>query len=200
MGDVRCGRCPPEAAGTVDAGREPGIAAALRDGAYAACPGCGRTAPGPELTWIDPARGQWIAAYPRAGLDAWRDHEAQALARFAASAPALRPRVAFGWAGLRELAVAAEAGLDDVRLELLKLLLMRGMDPPLPLRTELRLTAATADSLAIDVLDRDGRTVESLDVPREMIAGIESDPEGWAELRGQLSAGPFTDVLRLWRA
>jgi hypothetical protein len=41
------------------------------------------------------------------------------------------------------------------------------------------------------------RVVELLQVPRSLYDEIEADPEGWQEVRSQLSEGMFVDLERL---
>src|SRR5207244_5102653 len=114
------------------------------------------------MTYVDVARGQWIAAFPFARLGQWKELEEQTRATFTraygekASAAAqeigagLKARLTFGWAALREKLVAADKGLDDVILELAKTAIVRGLDkPPLGAGTELRLAGVEGDSLAV---------------------------------------------------
>jgi hypothetical protein len=168
----------------------------------------------PELNYLDIGRNQWIAVFPVKKLASWPELEALALATFAeaygegASDPAreigvdLKPRLVFGWAALREKIAAADAGLDDVTLELLKIALLRGMeDAPLAAGTELRFVEAEGDELVIVwIASATEILVESLRVPRALYDEIAADQTGWAPLREEISAGYFVDALRLMAA
>ncbi|MFY9478531.1 MAG: CpXC domain-containing protein [Aquabacterium sp.] len=219
--DLSCPHCGQsfsfDLCASVNADRRPDLRQAILDDTFqqATCPHCqGSFRMEPQLSYLDVGRGHWVAAFPRTQVDDWKAVEARAQEGFnrsygtGASAAerelgaSLTTRVVFSWDALREKLIAFEAGLDDVALEELKLLLMRDMqEPPLPLGAELRLTGVSADGteLAISVLDRTGQELESLDVPRDLLDEITADPEGWAELGASLRAGAFVDVQRLSR-
>lgn len=219
--ELSCPHCSKpvhfEVCASVNADRRPDLRTAILDGSFqqTTCPHCSQDFRlEPQLNYLDVGRGQWIAAFPRQKLDGWQAVEAEAQASFdkaygpQASAAerelgdSLKVRVVFSWDALREKLLAFEAGLDDVRLEQLKLMLMREMDePPLPIGAELRLTGLNADTneLMIAVLDRDGSLLEELDVPRELIGDIEQDQDGWAALTQELGGGAFVDLQRLTR-
>ncbi|MBT9459506.1 MAG: CpXC domain-containing protein [Burkholderiaceae bacterium] len=203
---------------SVNADRAPELREAILDGSFQreSCPHCGTGLRlDPQLNYLDVGRGQWIAAYPGAWIDRWAELEAGAQQAFdkAFGAQAgtaareigaeLKPRLVFGWGGLREKLVAADAGLDDTGLELTKIALMRGMDD-LPPGQELRLTQATGegDDAALVLLlvpdDPDGE-LEEISVPRAIYDEILAEPEDWQPLREQITAGLFVDVLRLTR-
>lgn len=202
---------------SVNADRRPDLREAILDETFqrATCPHCqGSFRMEPQLNYLDVQRGQWIAAFPRQRVDDWKVLEADARQSFdQAYGPgtsaaerelgeSLKARVVFSWEGLREKLLAFDAGLDDATLEELKLLLMRDMqEPPLPVGAELRLTAVSPGGaeLTITVLDREGQPLESLDVPRDLLDEVTSDPEGWAELDTALRAGLFVDAQRLSR-
>lgn len=192
--------------GQVDAQRDPALRQAILDDTLlqADCPSCQATLRAEaRLTFVDRALGLWVAAFPHGQMGAWRTLELEALDGLR---PAQDPGVAgttrmvFGWRALREKLLAFDAGLDDVTLEKLKLLLMRDMqEPPLPFGAELRLSDVSVDCLAITVLDRHDQPLERLDVPRELLLDISADPQGWAKLDSDLRAGSFVDVQRLIR-
>src|SRR4051794_842720 len=121
---------------SVNADRRPDLRAAILDGSFQRqpCPRCGKTFRlDPEMAYADLGHGQWIAVFPVAKLGRWKELEEEARATFAQAygpqAPAvarqlgarMRPRLTFGWGGLREKLVAADHHLDDVTLELVKL-------------------------------------------------------------------------------
>jgi hypothetical protein len=111
----------------------------------------------------------------------------------------IQPRVAFGWAALREKILCAEHGLDDVTLELLKLSTIRGLDN-IPLRhdTELRLVSIEGSELVLAWIEPvTEKLVETLRVPRDLYDEIVTEKKGWQILRSELEGGPFVDLQRL---
>ncbi|WP_445682292.1 CpXC domain-containing protein [Radicibacter daui] len=169
----------------------------------------------PEFTYVHLKGHQWIAAFPADGLARWASIETRSQNTFdrsyGKSAPkaaqnvgqGLSVRVTFGWEALREKLVAADAGIDDVTLELAKIALLRGA-PALQADEdmELRLLAIEAgeegELLQIANLRfGDKMPVEVLSVPRTLINEIEADTEGWKELREEVSAGAFVDMARM---
>lgn len=216
---LSCPHCskdvPFEVSASVNADRRPDLRAAILDETFqqTTCPHCqGEFRMAPQLNYLDVGRGQWIAAFPREQVDQWQTLEADAQATFdKAYGPqagkaerelgeSLKVRLVFGWEALREKLVAFEAGLDDVQLEELKVLLMRDMqEPPLPIGAELRLFAVNAEdqTLTLSVLNRQGQSLEDLDVPMDLLAEIAADTEGWAALTKKLSQGALVDLQRL---
>lgn len=176
------------------------------------CAACGHTfRVEPEMTYLDYQRKQWLLVRPFSDLLEWPDMEKYARsffdAAFGPDAPAasraigkgLEVRVTFGWPAVREKLVCNDLGIDDVALELLKLSLLRNLDPALfSDRTELRLIGQVDDKLGVALLNVDDEMpIQMLPVPKEMYDDIAADSTGWAELRAQLTAGPFIDVRRL---
>lgn len=206
-----------EVCASINADRRPDLRAAILDQTLqrTTCPHCEMVFRlEPQLNYLDTQRGQWLAAFPRQRLDDWAQVEAEVQSSFdraygAHSSPAereiggkLQARLVFGWRALREKLLARELAVDDLQLELVKLLLMRGMDePPLPLGAVLRLSGADEDTgeLQFDVLDREDQVIEALSVPRELLADVADAPQDWAELQAQLQAGRFVDIARLTR-
>jgi hypothetical protein len=199
---------------SVNADRRPDLRAAVLDGSFqrAPCPACGKPFRlDPEFTYIDVGRGQWIAAYPAVKLGHWKELEGQARATFdqayGAHAPpvvrkrgaGMKPRIAFGWAGLREKLVAADHRLDDVTLELAKLAILRNSETsPVSSETDLRLIDVEGEVLVMAwIRAANEAIVEKLRVPRALCDDIAADPAGWQALRDDLSAGLFVDMNRL---
>lgn len=199
---------------SVNADRAPELRDAILDGSFQRTT-CSKCSEGfrldPELTYTDVGRGQWIGAFPYDKVDQWGAVEAQARATFnraygpKASAAArgigagLKPRVTFGWSALREKIVAAEAGFDDVVVELMKTAMVRGMDkPPLGAGTELRLVDVDGDQLVVAWINAANEEVrEILRVPRSLYDGIAANLGAWESLRASLTSGMFVDVNRL---
>jgi len=199
---------------SLNADRSPHLRAAVLDGTFQR-EVCGKCNEGfrldPEMTYIDVGRGQWIAAFPYAKMEQWPTMEAQARATFdraygpKASAAArelgagMKPRLTFGWGALREKIFIAEAGFDDVILELAKTAMVRGMDnPPVGFGTELRLANVEGDQLVIAWINGENEEVrEIMRVPRSLYDGIGANLAPWESLRTSLSSGLFVDVNRL---
>lgn len=198
---------------SVNADRRPDLRVAILDRSFQRepCPACGHTfRVEPELTYIDVGRGQWIAAWPASKQADWKALEQASQAAFdkafGADAPgparalgaSLRPRMVFGWPALAEKLIAADAGIDDVTLELVKAGILRSSDElPVGDGGELRLLGVEEDTLVmgrIDARTEDLRYV--LRLPSAATAEIEADAAGWAPLRGDLSAGLFQDLNR----
>lgn len=198
---------------SVNADRRPDLREAILDRSFQRepCPACGHAfRVEPELTYIDVRRGQWIAAWPasqRADWQALEQASASAFDKaFGADAPgpartlgeALRPRVVFGWPALAEKLIAAEAGIDDGTLELVKAGVLRSSDElPVGDGGELRLLGVEEDTLVlgrIDAQTEDLRYV--LRLPSAAVSEIEADAEAWAPLRADLSAGLYQDLNR----
>ncbi len=165
----------------------------------------------PLFTYFHQKGGQWIAVRPSAELPDWRavERDSQEIyaVGFGEKAPpavqqlcaGLVPRVVFGWAALREKLVAAEAGIDDVQLELTKILVLRaGGRTPLGEQIELRLKEASGDTLVLDWIDApSGKIFDRLEVPRELCEGIDPHAEEWHRLSQALRASLFVDLLAL---
>lgn len=216
-----CGKCgtavEASLAASVNADRRPDLRQAILDGTFQsmACPSCGTQVRLPaHLTYIDMARHQWILVEDAAQIERWREVETEAGAlydqAFGQGAPAIQrtlgegmvPRLVFGWPGIREKLLAEEAGLDDAVLELLKISVLRNVPgSPLSDTTELRLVETEYSHMTLRWLE--GKTEESIaDLPldREIYDDIAGDLAPWAELKGELEAGLFVDMRRIFLA
>jgi CpXC protein len=167
----------------------------------------------PHFTFVDVGRSQWIAAFPLPRLAHWDADESRAQSLFHATytgtAPqalqavgrALKPRVVFGWAGLREKLLLAEHELDDVVVELCKAAVLRSSPGGVPVdaQTELRLLAVEGDDLVFGwILAADESVGDVVRVRRALYDSIGEDADGgWAGLHGQLDGGMFVDLNRL---
>jgi hypothetical protein len=199
---------------SLNADRRPDLRQAVLDGTFQSAK-CGKCDEAfrvqPNFSYIDSARRQWILAHPADQVERWRELEDRAREVFDTGYGAGAPRIArdlgatmtaritFGWPALREKLVAAEAGIADTDLELLKLALLRQVpNPPLADQTELRLDRAEDDVLVLAWLDRDTEAVQrSLRVPRATLAEIAEDPAGWAAPRAELTDALFVDLDRM---
>jgi hypothetical protein len=176
------------------------------------CPGCGANLRFPlHLSYVDNIRGQWILAEAAVEAPNWLAHETEARAIYndaygpGAPPPAqemgreLKARVVFGWASLREKLLARELDLDDVTLELLKMVVLREVPgAPLADQNELRLTGADEDQLHLTWVESASEMeVAELSVSRDAYDAIETDPEPWSDLRQGFSGAFFVDLRRL---
>jgi hypothetical protein len=218
---VRCPACGDEnafrAVRSVNADRRADFRAAILDESFqrTTCSACGTTfRVDPDFAYVNADRGQWIAALPLVKLARWKEEEGEAKRVFdrvygAEASPAVqaigkkvRPRVTFGWAGLREKLVIVAQGLDDVTIELCKAAVIRGSaSSPIGSDTELRLLAVDpADaSLVFGWLQStDEAEGPKVRLPRNVYDEIGSDESGaWADLRAGVEAGLYVDLNRM---
>lgn len=204
---------------SVNADRRPDLRRAILRGEFQreTCPACGASFRlDPAFVYVDMARHQWVAAHPVPDIDAWPEREVQARALFDGSygtgAPdlarelgaALQPRLVFGWSALREKLIAAEAGLDDRRLELLKMAMMRNLrDAPFAADASLRLMDFQPQRLLLGwVRNADDAVADLRWVARELYDDIAADLQRgeeslWAEVHAGFDGALFVDVDRL---
>src|ERR1019366_224757 len=143
-----------EAVHSVNADRRPDLRVEILEDKFQqqACPKCGRTFRlDPEFVYTDVQRGQWIGASPLSLLMQWHAQEKRARDLFGfAYGPdsaelaqeigaKLKPRITFGWPALREKLLVSEHFLDDITLELCKMVVLRSADSPISAESELRL-------------------------------------------------------------
>jgi hypothetical protein len=211
---VSCPSCAAEVAvdvpAVVDAERQPEVAARVHDYTlpHVACPTCqGRFRVEAPFLYLDGRRGLAIETVPSRDLADWSQLEARLVA-FEEKRPlpdAQRyevRRLVFGLRQLNEKLFLALHGLDDVRLELLKLALL-SMKPELAARLtgafpELLLEGLSGDDLVFLVLTRDesGATRQAqLPVPRRLYDAMEADAE-FAKGFPELSRARFVSWLR----
>lgn len=221
--DVVCPACGAhvsfELVHSVNGDRRPDLRAAILDGTFQlqACTSCGTAfRVDPEFTYLEVGAGAWLAVFPAADREDWEARERRATATldtaFGAGAPAaaralgqrLRGRVVFGWAALSEKLRAWEAGIPDVDLELLKVLLLRnGHAPSDPIALEARLAGVDTDATGAPTLrfswvDPVDETVAGgIEVPRALLDDVAAP--AWGELRAELDGRLFVDAHR-WTA
>ena len=160
---------------------------------------------------MDLGRGQFYAVWPSAAVAEWQDYETRSRkafdTAFGAGAPAeakslggkLSARAVFGWIGLTEKIIAAEAKIDDHTLEVAKLGIIRNLDrAPLANNFELRLLKVEEVDLVLAWLrlGSDDLT-EVVKVPKSLISEIEAAPQKWQSIRNDLGDGLFVDYRRI---
>jgi CpXC protein len=199
---------------SINADRRPDLRDGVLDGTFQEeiCEKCDKVFRlEPEFSYLDVARKQWLLVQPAGKLAEWSELEQRAKASFDKSygpgqAPAvqalgrtMQARVTFGWAAFREKLLAAECGLDDVVLELVKLAIIRGLDDsPLADDTELRLVDLGGNDLVLAwIKSANESAVEVLTAPRALYDEIVADTRSWKALRDELSKGTFVDLHRL---
>jgi hypothetical protein len=216
--EVACPLCAEkvrfDVARSVNADRRPDLRDAIIDGSFQreTCPHCGTMFRlDPRITYLDTGRRQWLLAAPCWDMPEWGSVEKQTRDAFersygpggSAMARAigreLSVRLVFGWAALREKLVCAEAGLDDATLELLKLSMIDTEEGSLlGDETDLRLIEADGATLTIGLLNPVTEALaERITVPRGAYDAIAAEPEIWAALRAEITAGPLVDLNRL---
>ena len=210
----RCPVCeapqPRRIAAALNGGRAHAERAALLDGTFQCAPCVVCAAPftvEDPLIYSDLGRGQLVQVAARRDHGRWPVLEAEVAASAArvltgpdaptsaaALAVGLRVRLVFGLAGLREKLLAWGSGMDDVELELLKLLAAQQEGVPLTHAASLRLVTVTADGHAH--LDDDAGTRWA--VPCDAAAMARVRAADLKELRAALAAGPYVDLARLF--
>ncbi len=214
---LTCAHCGTEAAvdrsSSVNADLRPDLRVAILDGSFQAtdCPSCGaRLRLPPHLTYLELGRDIWIAVEPASRIEEWNTVESEVAAVYdhafgSGASPAaraltgsLQPRLAFGWPALREKLLAADLGLDDITLELLKMAIIRQVDDsPLADETELRLTGGADGTLEFTWFHQvSEEQLAQLDVPREAYDDIVADAEAWAPVRETLEGVFLVDLRR----
>lgn len=198
---------------SVNADRAPHLRDAIMDDSFgeSACPSCGtRSRVAPELTYFDEALGLWVFVKPLDARRGWPTAEAETQGVWAQTfgpfAPGpmtelgttLKARVVFGWAGLREKILCAQAGIDDVALEIVKLqLLASGSGDALSDETALRLAAVDEDTLEFVWLMGDCEVpLEGILAPRALLDVIAEAPEVFAAAREELVGDFYVDMAR----
>ncbi len=219
MTSIQCPVCEAttdfQAAGSVNADRRPD----LRDEIIAntfqsvACPSCGEAMRlEPILNYLDVENGLWLAAYPPRQIGDYLALEDAVQGLFDASygdaasesaqevGAVLQPRLTFGWPGTREKLLLRQKRLDDVAIEMLKLDLLRRL-PEAPLRpgVELRVVNVSEEALNFVWVETASEEVlQAFECNRALLAEIEGNAEGWAEIRTSLTGGLFVDMQKLY--
>lgn len=199
---------------SVNGAKQKSARTAILEGKYqdGPCPKCQKTiSVASPFLYIDETRKQWISVFPVSQLGTWDDVEREAEETFSLAygekAPKvaqelgknLVPRVVFGIGALREKLIQEENKLDDVAIELMKLLLIKRF-PQLLFEgdRELRLDRVEGTNLIFAVTDKNsGATDEECKAPREMYDLVVNNPVDWEELHEQVSEGIFVDIFRL---
>ena len=164
----------------------------------------------PDLTYFDPLERLWIAARPLDAKAYWAGAEQTAKVtfeeNFGAPAPAtaqeigntLNARVTFGWSAFREKLIAAEYDLDDVTLEILKLVVIRDRPGnPFAPGNELRLEELRAGVLEMSWIEAaTDKRIDSFEAPLRLYESLHDAPR-WKDAKKRLSAGLFVDVNRI---
>jgi hypothetical protein len=169
----------------------PAIRQQILDGTFhrCFCRACGMTTiVDALLSFADVPRRQWFTVAPSTGLP-WRARWlAVARASFEAALSRNVPelvvgrgqemtrRLLFGLAPLREALVAADAGLDDRIIELLKIQLVRDLRDRLSATDYFHLVAATPTNLVFERTHPDG-LIRKLALPRALYDALAEDPE-----------------------
>ncbi|GHF37386.1 CpXC domain-containing protein [Seohaeicola zhoushanensis] len=201
--------------GSVNADRRPDLRAAIMDDSFQMmiCGDCGTAFRlEPLFNYLEVDKGLWIAAMPGREMPEYIEVEDRAMGVFEISygerAPAaakaigkdLKPRVTFGWPGVKEKLTIDELGLDDVIVEKLKLELMRRLpEVPLGPGTELRLMGGGESALSFAWVQTVGEAQEQgFSVDRALYDEIAGNEAGWAKIHARLTDGPFVDMQKLY--
>jgi len=200
---------------SINADRRPDLRAAILDGTLqvTTCPACQEEFRiDPQFNLLDMGRGQWISVQPQTRMTEWLAEERRAVETFdlaygKRASPSAREvgdtlavRLVFGWPALREKLLLSDAGLDDATVELAKLALLRDHGGAhVATGDELRLTGSNdGDLLFAWTAPLSGDITGGLTVPRTLIDEIAAEPGPWAEIRTDLTAGPFVDMQKMF--
>jgi hypothetical protein len=204
---------------SVSADRRPDLRTEIMRGEFQrkTCPACGAGFRlDPAFIYSDIGRGQWVAAQPVTAIDDWVEREAETRALFDSgygpSAPAavreqgskLTRRLVFGWSALREKLIAAEGGIADTVLELLKMAMLRNLkSTPFSPDTTLRLLDFQPKRLLMGWVRNPDDAIGDLRwVDRELYDDIVADlAKGdaglWSGVHAEFKDALFVDVDRL---
>ncbi|HWO24156.1 MAG TPA: CpXC domain-containing protein [Kofleriaceae bacterium] len=188
----RCGaRYAAEVAAGLHVPLRPDLRRQILDGTFhrCFCPECGMTTLIDDLVVLtDFARRQWLTVAPSTGL-LWRGRWL-ALARgsfeaamvqgapaiVASWAPEMTHRLCFGLGALREQLIAAEAGLDDRVVELLKIQLVRDLRDRFSGADYFHLAAVTPAGDLWFERTHPGGLIRGFSVPRALYEALAGDP------------------------
>ncbi|MCK6519124.1 CpXC domain-containing protein [Myxococcota bacterium] len=191
---VDCAGCGAAVEGELVVMANLGARADLRAGLFTReinvlrCAACGRTAQVQRTSaFMDFRRHQWIVAYPdwaerhwaelaaATALSVTRNLGLAAPAKLRAEAPRWTVRVVFGLEAAREKLVIWDAGLDDLAVERLKLVVLAGQ--PRWLLGRAWVDAVDADSLRLRLVAPDGAegalTLPLASLPTGPIPGVD---------------------------
>lgn len=197
---------------SVSADRRPDLRTDILEGRFQreACPACSTTfRVDPEFTYMDIARGQYIAVWPASKRGEWRACAERSREIFddtlgERATPEARkigqrldPRVVFGWAALVEKLLGRQLGIDDRTLEVAKIAVLRsGEETPVPGLREFRLVGERDGDLVLAWVEASGKVGDASQVPRQLIADIEADAQTWAAARADVGEGDVVDFQR----
>jgi hypothetical protein len=216
---TKCPACGVEATyemvHSVNVDRRPELRDEILDSAFQVltCESCGENfRMEPQFTYIHMAGKQYLSVWPVSSIGNWVAMEQRGDKSFQTfygpgtseaaqqiGAEMVR-RTVFGWAALREKIVATELGIDDVTLELAKVSILRWADGMAEEGdTELRLLGVDGEDMMVFGSFEPGAEQASsrLLAPRDLLAEIAADADGWQALRERLTEGSFVDALRL---
>lgn len=197
---------------SVNADRRPDLKRAILAGDFQtrSCNSCASVfRPDPDFNYLDGAAGIWVSARPIEALAQWDAEILRAADDFAlaygerAGAAAreiganLKARLTFGWPAVREKIVIADAGLDDVAVEAMKLVILQARKGNiLEAGLELRLLEAEGDSLTMGWVDVQSNEVHKRFAAQRALHDAVRDGDDWAETRAGLSRDIFVDIQR----
>ncbi|MCV2868166.1 CpXC domain-containing protein [Defluviimonas sp. WL0002] len=197
---------------SVNADRRPDLKTAILEQRFQVKP-CSSCAtefrPEPDFNYLDGKAGIWISARPIAALAQWDAEIAKAADDFALAygdkageaardiGRALKARLTFGWPAVREKIVIADAGLDDVAIETVKLVVLQTRPGNiLQAGAELRLIDAAGDQLTFGWITVASDEILQRFVAQRALHDAVRDGEDWAQTRTDLSGDLFVDIQR----
>lgn len=197
---------------SVNADRRPDLKAAILEGGFQVCT-CANCAaeyrPDPDFNYLDGKAGLWVSARPIPALARWDAEILKAADEFALAygdrageaareiGRGLKARITFGWPAVREKIVIADAGLDDVAVEAVKLVILQSRAGNiLEEGVELRLIEADDARLTFGWIDVASNDIRQSFAAQRALHDAVRDGEDWAETRAGLSGDIFVDIQR----
>jgi hypothetical protein len=112
----------------------------------------------------------------------------------------LRPRVTFGWPGIREKLLLREHDLDDAIIEMLKLQILRNLPKaPLSEGVEFRVIEVTDESLEFLWLETlTEKPISTVTAQRTAYQTIADAPDVWQKLRDRIEDGWYVDMQKTY--
>ncbi len=198
---------------------QPGVRASILDHTFQSeqCTGCGNEFRiEPEFSYVDFNHGQFIGVWSSDKIFECSKYEARTLDAFEKSyggkasevAQSLgrtlnNPRVVFGWNSLAEKLIAADAGIDDLVLELVKIAIVSDGD--------VLIDQSHQELVLLGVDEKDGLIFgwfaqgspslnEVIKIPRDILGDVSSNIDAWKDLGKDLRGGLFVDYRKLFFA
>ena len=166
----------------------------------------------PDFSCFYLTKKHWLVVHPIVLISRWPELEKLGQSTFdlafGEKAPSsakelgkdVRPRIVFGWPALREKILIINFGLDDVQVELAKMIIIKN-EGPSAISNEYRLVEVDEENLIFDSIHLKTRKfgLEQFALLKSTLIEIEDDTEGWAKLRQIFTSGLWVDAMRSYK-